>query len=252
MTAGDRELAIVLLYPELLGLYGDRGNALTLVHRARARDLPARIVSVAAGRPVPESGDLYLLGGGEDGAMLLAGGLLAAQPALARVLDGGATCLAVCAGLQLLAREYVGPDGRARPGLGVLDVTCARLTGRRAIGEVVSEPLGHPWGTITGFENHRGDARLGPDAAPLARTVTGVGNGHGGLEGACARGVVATYLHGPLLARNPDIADHLLARALGVDRLRPLEEVEVTRLRAERLRRRGPRALRPRLRSARR
>jgi CobQ-like glutamine amidotransferase family enzyme len=241
----DSELTIVLLYPELLGLYGDRGNALALLHRARARDLPARLEPVEAGQPVPASGDVYLLGGGEDGAMLLAGELLAGQATLTRVLESGVTCLAVCAGFQLLSGEYVGPDGVVRPGLGVLDVQCGRLPDRRAIGEVVCEPAGQPWGMITGFENHLGDARLGPGATPLGRVVRGVGNGHDKVEGACAHGIVATYLHGPLLARNPDIADHLLARALGVDALAPLDEPEVTRLRTDRLRPRGLRALWP-------
>lgn len=229
-------LAVVLLYPELLGLYGDRGNALTLVHRARSRGISARIVPVHPGERVPGHGDLYLLGGGEDASMLLAGRLLSQQPTLVRALEGNAACLAVCAGLQLLAKEYAGPDGVLREGLGVLDLTCSRLTGARAVGEVICDPVGHGWGPLTGFENHQGDAVLGPDVTPLGRVRTGVGNGHGGLEGACARGVVATYLHGPVLARNPALADHLLATALGQDSLPPFEEPEVDRLRRERLR----------------
>lgn len=239
---GDSTLTVVLVYPELLGLYGDRGNALTVLHRARARGIDAALHPVAAGEDVPEGGDLYLIGGGEDAPMLLAGELLAGQPALGRALEAGRSCLAVCAGFQLLSRTYVGPDQVQRQGLGVLDVDCARMPGRRAVGEVLAEPVGQDWGVLTGFENHQGDAVLGPDATPLGEVVRGVGNGHDRQEGAVAGGVVATYLHGPVLARNPQLADHLLARALGVEALAPLEEPVVERLRRERTREHGWRA----------
>lgn len=232
----DSTLSVVLVYPELLGLYGDRGNALTVMHRAHARGIDATLVRVDAGTAVPENGDVYLIGGGEDAPMLLAGELLTHQPTLARALERGASCLAVCAGFQLLSEEYAGPDGVRHKGLGVLDVRCARLTGKRAVGEVLCEPVGHPWGLITGFENHQGDAVLGPAVAPLGRVLHGVGNGHDQQEGAVSAGVIATYLHGPVLPRNPEIADHLIARAVGVDSLPPLVEPEVERLRRERIR----------------
>ena len=233
--AKDSALSVVLVYPELLGLYGDRGNALTLLHRARWRGIDATLVRVEAGGTVPENGDVYLIGGGEDAPMLLAGKLLLEQQGLARALERGTTCLAVCAGFQLLSKEYAGPDGVRCRGFGVLDVRCGRLTGPRAVGEVLCEPVVHDWGLLTGFENHRGDAVLGPGVSPLGRVVRGVGNGHDRQEGALAGGVVATYLHGPVLARNPALADHLLARAVGVDALDPLPEPGVERLRRERI-----------------
>lgn len=227
-------LVVVLVYPDLLGLYGDRGNALTLLHRARARGISARIHSVAAGEPIPDSGDIYLVGGGEDAPMLLAGTLLLEQPGLGRALSAGRPCLAVCAGFQLLSQSYAGPDGTVHQGLGVLDVTCGRLPSQRAVGEVVLRPTIAEWGPVNGFENHRGDARLGPGVRPLGTVLAGVGNGHDGVEGALAGSVVATYLHGPVLVRNPDIADHLIAAAVGGP-LAPLREIEVDRLRRERL-----------------
>ncbi|MDQ6688350.1 MAG: glutamine amidotransferase [Actinomycetota bacterium] len=227
-------LDIVVVYPELLGLYGDRGNGLALVHRSRARGIRTRVVDVHPGDVVPETGDLYLLGGGEDAPMMLAWELLVDQPGLARALDRGAPCLAVCAGFQLLSEEFAGPDGKSRPGLGVLDVRCSRLTGARAVGEVVTEPVGLPVGPVTGYENHQGDAVLGAEAKPLGRVRTGIGNGVAGDEGAVQGGVVATYLHGPVLARNPAIADHLLAAALGGP-LEPWVDTAVERLRRERL-----------------
>lgn len=230
----DSTLDIVLIYPELLGLYGDRGNALTLRHRAQARGIDARVVEVDAGKPVPTTGDVYLLGGGEDAPMLLAGRLLAGQPGITDVLSGARPCLAVCAGFQLLSQQYAGPDGRTHRGLGVLDVTCGRLEGPRAVGEVRLLATRAGWGTLTGFENHQGDARLGAGVRPLGIVEAGIGNRHDQVEGAMAHGVVATYLHGPVLARNPQLADHLLTRAIGAE-LEPLIEPEVDRLRRERL-----------------
>ncbi|MGN6129938.1 MAG: type 1 glutamine amidotransferase [Nocardioidaceae bacterium] len=232
----DSELTVALVYPDLLGTYGDRGNALALVRRARARGLQVRVVEVVDEQPLPRSADVYLIGGSEDATQLLALEALRAQPGAAETLAGSA-CLAVCAGFQLVAREFAGSDGHRVPGLGVVDVVCGRLPGPRAVGEVVAEPVALPGlATITGYENHQGDARLGPAARPLGRVRVGVGNGSGGpdrWEGAVQGGVVATYLHGPVLVRNPDLADHLLARVVGP--LPPYEDEAVARLRAERM-----------------
>jgi len=231
---GSGDLTIVLVYPDLLGLYGDRGNALTLAHRARARGIGARVLPVAAGEPVPSDGDIYLVGGGEDAPMLLAGSLLAGQAGLRTALEAGRPCLAVCAGFQLLSESYAGPDDQIHAGLGLLDATCRRLDGNRAVGEVVLRPTIDTWGSVNGFENHRGDARLGAGVRPLGTVLTGVGNGHDHVEGALTASIVATYLHGPVLVRNPDIADHLIGIAVGGP-LAPLDEAEVNRLRRERL-----------------
>lgn len=118
----------------------------------------------------------------------------------------------------------------------MLDVTTAPQP-TRAIGEVVTRPLVDGLSLpLTGFENHRGGTALGADARPLATVTRGVGNGVGdGFEGAVQGSVISTYLHGPVLARNPELADLLLSRALGVDTLAPLDLPEVERLRRERL-----------------
>jgi CobQ-like glutamine amidotransferase family enzyme len=225
-------LAVVHVYPELLGTYGDRGNALALAHRAEARGIASRVVEVGIDESLPELGDLYVLGGGEDSAQLLAARSLLADDRAASVL-GAAPCFAVCAGLQLLSRSFLDGDGKPQSGLGLLDVDCERLS-ERAVGEVVTEPVDLPdVPTLTGYENHRGTARLGPEAGPLARLVAGIGNGDERTEGVQQGSVVATYLHGPALVRNPALADLLLSRALG-----PLPEYvdeAVERLRAERL-----------------
>lgn len=226
---------VVLVHPDLLGLYGDRGNALALARRAAGHDLGVSLIEIPAGRPVPESGDLYLVGGGEDAAMLLSHRLLCGDRGLRRALAGGAPCLAVCAGLQMLSEAFVGPDGVERTGLGVLDARCPRLAGDRAVGEIVTRGLGPLRERITGFENHQGGAVLGPAAQPLGLVEVGVGNGHDRTEGAVQGQVVATYLHGPVLVRNPELTDHLLEMATGRE-LRDLEDAPVARLRRERLR----------------
>ena len=230
----DSELGIVLIYPELLGTYGDRGNALALLRRAQRRGLAARVVEVRVGDHLPRSGDVYLIGGSEDAAQVLALRTLRHESGIRDILLGRAACLAVCAGFQLLACEFAGADGHLQPGLGLLDVTCGRLPGRRSVGEVVAEPVGVPGlPTLTGYENHQSGAVLGPGARALGRVVRGTGNGHDGTEGAVQDNIVATYLHGPVLVRNPALADYLLEQSTGP--LTPFDDEAVEQLRSEHL-----------------
>ena len=226
------DLTIVHVLPDLLGTYGDGGNVLALTHRAAARGLSCRIVDVGLDTALPRTGDLYVIGGGEDSAQLLAARTLLADDLAAAVLGAHPT-LAVCAGLQLLSRSFTDADGNAHSGLGLLDVECGRLD-ERAVGEVVAEPCDLPTvPTLTGYENHRGTARLHGSARPLARVVAGIGNGHDALEGVQQGHVVATYLHGPALVRNPALADLLLSRAAGP--LPAYDDAHVEQLREERL-----------------
>ena len=239
----DDELAIINVYPELLGTYGDSGNALALAHRASARNIPVRIVGVGVDDALPLHGDIYLLGGGEDSAQLLAARTLLSQQDARQVLESR-PCLAVCAGLQLLAHEFQDADQGRHEGLGILDVTCGRLE-QRAVGEIVTEPLELPEvPTLTGFENHRGTAALGPAARPLGRLVAGIGNGDRHHEGVVQGLIVATYLHGPVLVRNPALADLMLARAVGP--LSDYDDPDVEQLRLERLEAADPRRHRTR------
>ncbi len=237
MSAGA--LTVVVVYPDLLGTYGDGGNGLVLARRAAWRGIGVELVEADSDGPLP-SADLYCLGGGEDGPQVRAADALAADGRLSRAVEAGAAVLAVCAGYQIVGRSFPDAAGRARPGLGLLDVTTTKSTGRRAVGEVVADPFaagpaGGPLPTMTGFENHGGVTTLGPGASPLSRTVVGVGNGAGtGTEGAWSGRVVGTYLHGPVLARNPDLADRLLSWVLGRP-LDPLADDEEGALRAERL-----------------
>jgi CobQ-like glutamine amidotransferase family enzyme len=234
MGDGPSAVRLAVVYPELLGTYGDSGNALVLVQRLRWRGIRSEVVSVDG--DVPDSADLYLLGGGEDAAQILAASRLRRSAGLRRAVRRGAPILAVCAGLQVLGERFNGGDGPESAGLGLLDVSTNRLP-RRAVGEIVAAPqlplLREP---LTGFENHQGSTHLGPDAAPLARVRTGIGNGAGDAsEGAVQGRVIGTYLHGPVLARNPELADLLLSWAIGTA-LPPLPVPEVSELRRRLLR----------------
>ncbi len=225
---------IGLVLPDVMGTYGDGGNAVVLRQRLRLRGIPAEIVEITLADPVPDSLDLYTLGGAEDYAQRLATKHLRAHPGLQRAALRGAPVLAICAAIQVLGQWYETSAGERVQGVGLLDVTTSPQP-ERTIGEVVSEPLlaglAEP---LTGFENHRGGTTLGSEARPLAAVVTGAGNRLGdGIDGAVQGSVVATYLHGPCLARNPELADLLLARAVGP--LPPLQLPEVDRLRRERL-----------------
>jgi hypothetical protein len=217
-----------------MGTYGDGGNAVVLRQRLLLRGIPAEIVEITLAEPVPDSLDLYTLGGAEDYAQRLATRHLLRHPGLQRAAARGAPVLAICAAIQVLGHWYETSAGEKVDGVGLLDVTTSPQP-ERTIGEVVSTPLIEGLSeSLTGFENHRGGTVLGPDARPLAAVVKGAGNRLGdGIDGAVQGSVYATYLHGPCLARNPEFADLLLAQVVG--RLAPLELPEVDRLRRERL-----------------
>jgi CobQ-like glutamine amidotransferase family enzyme len=238
MTSGPGgSVTIALLFPDLLGTYGDSGNALILARRLAWRGFDARLVTVQSGDPVPDSCEIYVVGGGEDLPQALAARQLgpAAGEPLRRAVDGGAAVLAVCAGLQILGASFVGPDGVEADGLALLDCSTRRGVGPRAVGEMVVEPdpgLGLP--VLTGYENHAGATSVGPGSTPLGRVVHGVGNGDGsGMDGVRSGRVLGTYLHGPVLARNPALADHVLSSVVG--ELAPLDDSESEELRRERL-----------------
>jgi len=233
--AGPSAVRLVWVYPDLLSTYGDRGNLLVLARRAGLRGIPAEIAEVNSDQRVPAGGDIYLLGGGEDLPQILAARRLRADGGLATAASRGAVIFAVCAGYQIVGAEFGGADGEPLPGLGLLDIRSSRGE-RRGVGEITADvdpALGVP--RLTGFENHQGTTRRGPQVKPLATVLAGVGNGDG-TEGAYAGRVVGTYLHGPALVRNPGLADLLLGWVAGsLPPIDPRQEELVLGLRHERL-----------------
>jgi CobQ-like glutamine amidotransferase family enzyme len=243
--ARESTTRIALIYPELLGTYGDGGNAIVLAQRLRWRGLAAEIVSVPAGEPIPADCDIYLLGGGEDEPQTLAAEGLRRNAAVARAVTGGAAVLAVCAGYQVIGESFPA-GGRIFDGLGLLGVETRRSfeppdapLPPRVVGDIVLDPdptLRLP--TVLGYENHGGRTRPLPGArgVPFGRVRTGLGNGiPAGTDGLVAGTVLGTYLHGPLLAQNPAVADLLLSWVHGALPTLP-GPAEVDALRAARLR----------------
>jgi lipid II isoglutaminyl synthase (glutamine-hydrolysing) len=230
----ESTVRIGLVLPDVMGTYGDGGNSVVLRQRLRLRGFDAEIVDITLSDPVPAELDLYTLGGAEDYAQRLATKHLKRYPGLQQAAGRGAPVLAICAAIQVLGHWYETSSGERVDGVGLLDVTTSPQP-ERTIGEVVSQPLVDGLTEkLTGFENHRGGTVLGPAAQPLAKVVSGAGNRAGdGIDGAVQGSVVATYLHGPCLARNPQLADRLLSKVVG--ELKPLDIDEVAQLRRERL-----------------
>jgi len=232
---GER-VEIVLVFQSLLGIYGDRGNAQVLLKRLSWRGFDPVLTIVEPGDRLPDTGKVYLLGGGEDAAQVSAVRALQADGGLQRAVNRGAAVFAVCAGYQIIGRSFtVGADDDVIEGLGLLDVTTTRGP-VRAVGEILSrwEDRDGDEQWLTGFENHGGYTRLGQQARPLARVEIGIGNCDDGTEGAVAGTVIGTYPHGPVLARNPALADHVLELALD-RKLAPLIRPEIDELRRQRL-----------------
>jgi CobQ-like glutamine amidotransferase family enzyme len=212
------------LYPDYLNIYADRGNIAVLAGRARARGHEVEVVPIGLRDVVPAGIDLFYVGGGQDREQELIAPDLAGKAGLLRdAVEGGAAFLAVCGGYQLLGRSYRDTNGAELPGVGLLPLYT--IAGeKRMIGDVLLECA---WAgeTLAGFENHAGRTILDARAEPLGRVVSGFGNdGTSGFEGCRAGRIYGTYLHGPLLPRNPWFADLLLSEALGGVELEPLPD----------------------------
>jgi CobQ-like glutamine amidotransferase family enzyme len=206
------------LYPDYLNIYADRGNIAVLARRAAWRGHELDVVGVSVGDELrPGDHDLLYVGGGQDREQaLIAPDLVAKGEAIRAAVAGGAALLAVCGGYQLLGRFYLDTNGDRQEGIGLFGHETV-AGDRRMIGDVLLDCELEPGvrRTLAGFENHAGRTRLDPDAIPLGRVVAGFGNdGESGFEGCRLERAVGTYLHGPLLPRNPWLADWLLVQAL--------------------------------------
>jgi CobQ-like glutamine amidotransferase family enzyme len=247
------KIVVAHLYPDYLNIYADRGNMAVLERRAAWRGISFDYRAVSLGEtPRPGEADLYYVGGGQDREQaLIAPDLAAKGAALVEAVGAGAALLAVCGGYQLLGRFYRDRSGAELPGVGFFPLHT--IAGdKRMIGDVLLEcelTPGEPR-TLAGFENHAGRTFLEEGAEPLGRVAAGFGNnGDDGLEGCRVGRAIGTYLHGPLLPRNPWLADWLIAQALARRAGEPVEldplaedfETDAHRVAAERARNRGGR-----------
>jgi len=213
-----RTVRLCHLYPGEMNIYADRGNIAVLRRRLEWRGLALHVTAIGLGDAIiPGEHDLYYLGGGQDrDQAVVADDLRRSKgPAIVSAVEDGAALLAVCGGYQLAGRGYVGVDGSVMPGIGLLDAeTVAGPT--RLIGDVlINATLDGATQEVAGFENHAGRTLLGSGATPFGTVVAGFGNdGESGTEGVVRMRAIGTYLHGPLLPRNPWVGDTVLRWAL--------------------------------------
>ena len=212
------KLKILHLYPDLLNLYGDRGNLICMRRRLEWRGIECEITELPAGKAMPEEEfDLYFLGSGQDTELDAVLSDLAGEKgeALRAAAENGKVFLAVNTGMQLLGRARVEADGTEKPMLGIVDFVTT-LSAKRAVGNYSFDCLldGVPV-PVVGFENHAGRTQLGEGVSPLGRIRRGSGNnGADGAEGVRWKNVFGTYSHGPVLPKNPALCDHILLTAL--------------------------------------
>lgn len=212
------QVKVVSVLPELLGTYGDSGNALIASKRLEWRGYRVELAEADFKSGLPSDGDFYLIGGGEDGPQNKAAELLKYDRQLEKAIDRGAAVLAVCAGFQILGASFVGPDSKPRQGIGVFNCHTHRYEGPRSVGEVIVEPDSSLTGValLSGYENHQGVTELLPGARPLGKVLSGNGNNFGPLvDGALSGRSIGTYMHGPVFARNPQLCDHFLSLVIG-------------------------------------
>jgi lipid II isoglutaminyl synthase (glutamine-hydrolysing) len=217
------QLTIHHLYADMMNLYGDRGNVISVKKRCEWRGIPVDVVDVGLGERLEPSGcDLFLFGGGQDREQaLLAEDLAGSKGAdLRAIVQDGGVVLGVCGGYQLMGHSYETPEGEKLPGVGIFDLYTEprKPDEERLIGNVlvsVRVPETGETREIVGFENHGGRTYLGDGLGPLGEVVVGYGNnGKDGTEGARRLNAYGTYLHGSLLPKNPWLTDQLILNAL--------------------------------------
>lgn len=224
-----RKLTIGHLYPDLLNLYGDRGNIACLMKRCLWRGIEARTVEFESEDSVDFSAlDIVLLGGGSDREqMLVCEKLKKIRRDFQKYVEGNGVVLAVCGGYQLLGKYYRTREG-AIEGLNLVDLYTDQGEGRLIDNIVLKSPLCEM--PVVGFENHGGRTCIQGNR-PFGKVLYGSGNdGKSGYEGVIYKNVIGTYLHGPLLPKNPQICDYLIGKALerkyGLADLAPLDDAQ--------------------------
>ena len=208
-------LNLAYLYPDLLNIYGDRGNVLTLQYRCQIRGIALNVTTVSVAEKLDSSKfDIYFVGGGQDKQQIsVSEDLIKKRNDLITAIENDAVMLAICGGYQLLGKYYKAQDGSKLKGIEALDLYTVDGS-KRMIGNVLCTEFESEQ-TLVGFENHSGKTYLGASLKPLAKIIRGGGNnGEDGFEGVRYKNVFGTYLHGSLLPKNPLFTDKLIKLAL--------------------------------------
>ncbi len=214
MTPKNYTLKIAHLYPDLLNIYGDKGNITAIKHRCAQRDIDVFVEEIRTCEKINACEfDMFFIGGGQDGQQIMAAAELQKNKScLEDAKEKNKVFLAICGGYQLLGKFYQPWNGERLNGIGLLDVYTVAGK-KRYIGNVSG--ISPYFGTIAGFENHSGLTFLEGETKPLVKLYKGGGNdGHGKKEGAREKNVFGTYLHGPVLPKNPVFCDYLIGLAL--------------------------------------
>ena len=212
------KIKICHLYPDTLNLYGDRGNILCMQKRLEWRGIEAEIHEVPVGDTFnPNDYDIYFIGGGQDfeQSIMLEDLKKVKGDSIKKAIEDEKVFLTICGGYQLLGQYYKTLSGEQIDYLGALDIYTIG-TKNRMISDFMFKLNDADGGqNIIGFENHSGKTYLGDKVKPLGTIITGNGNnGKDGTEGARYKNVFASYSHGPLLPKNPELCDHILKTAL--------------------------------------
>ena len=226
------ELKICHMYPDVLNLYGDRGNITCITRRLAWRGIDSQVTRLPIGASASLSGfDLVFIGGGQDfeQQVLLEDLHRGKDREIRAAVEDGLTFLTICGGYQMLGGYYETFDGKRCDFIGALDLYTVGSR-ERMIGNYKFQCGESSGGSlVVGFENHSGKTRLGSGVEPLGRVLSGFGNnGEDGTEGARYKNVFGTYSHGPLLPKNPALCDFILLTALrrkyGTAELLPLDD----------------------------
>mgnify|MGYP000863472501 FL=1 len=225
------ELKILWMYHDLMDLYGDKGNIETLRYRASKRGINVVVdtCTLQEERNI-EDYDIFFLGGGADKEQtLIYKDLLARKESILKAKESGTAFLLICGGYQLFGQYYLDQDGKKIDGLSIYDYyTESSDRDHRCIGNIIVEAkIGDKQVTVVGFENHGGQTKAVSN--PFGKVIVGHGNTYkGGYEGYMDAKTIATYMHGPLLPKNPAIADEVILRGLNrryaVEQLEPLQD----------------------------
>ena len=208
-----RTITILQLYPRDMNIYGDWGNTLTLKRRLEWHGYTAVLAEYNPGDTFPDGVDIIVGGGGQDsGQNVIQTDLLSIGDHLKKLADADTPMLMICGLYQLLGKFFKTQDGQIIKGIGLLDIE-THAGPERLTGNITTES--DEFGEIIGYENHSGQTFLGHSVKPLGRVIKGAGNnGKDDTEGARYRNVIASYLHGSLLPKNPAIADFLIEKAV--------------------------------------
>lgn len=227
------KVTLAYLYPREMSTYGDRGNVICLQKRLAWRGIQLEVIEHHPGGMLPATADMIFMGGGQDsGQAVIDTDFQKVAPWLHDRATEGVPMLLICGAYQLFGHSFEMMDGTILKGLGILDVTTKAEQGR-LIGNIHIETK--EFGTVLGFENHSGRTYLGPTAQPLGRVTLGAGNnGHDKSEGTLLNAIIGTYAHGPILPKNPRLADWLIERMPGMSntKIEPLDDPFIDAARA--------------------